>query len=409
MEMFLKIVIIAQEFSHNGGAEKAAAEHYRILSSAKNDVALIGDFSSLNLEIKGVLAKRIFTNYSDVNRAGVFGRVKIALLGLFNIALCLKIYIFIKKFDPHVVHMHKVKQFSPLLYLVLKLVNKPVFVTVHDHYLTCLNSTRVYGDGSFCKHNRCSFRTAYQKKCVGNSKLMSIFGMLEFSLRRYVFFDNKVVREYVFPSNFLLSWTEKAKYNLSARVIPNFAQDVSCKMTRGSYVLFFGRLSEEKGVLLLPGIAKIMPGYEVRVIGDGPLRDELNRIVQNNRIENMNIVGAKFGHDLSVQISGAAAIIFPSICFENAPLAILESFMHGKPVVASDIGGIPELITDGIEGYLFPPGDIDTAGQKLMMLLENEDHRMEVGNRARLNYLSRYTEEAYSNSISDLYSKSLFD
>jgi len=409
MEVSLRIVIIAQEFSHKGGAEKAAAEHYRILSSAKNDVALIGDFSRLDLKIKGVLAKPIFSNYSDVKNAGVFGRLKIALLGLFNIPLSLKIYIFIKKFNPHVIHMHKVKQFSPLLYLVLKLANKPVFVTVHDHYLTCLNSTRVYGDGSFCEHNRCSFRTAYKKKCVGNSKLMSVFGMLEFSLRRYVFGDNKTVREYVFPSDFLLSWTKKARYNLSARVIPNFAQDVSCKMTHGSYVLFFGRLSEEKGVLLLPAIAKMMPGHELRVVGDGPLRAELTRIVQNDRIENMHIIGAKFGHDLSVQIAGAAVIIFPSICFENAPLAILESFMHGKPVVASDIGGIPELITDGFEGYLFPPGDINTAGQKLMMLLENEDHRAEVGNRARLNYLSRYTEDAYCNNISSLYSKNLFD
>ena len=400
----MKIVIVAQEFSSNGGAEKAAAEQYNLLSREGHDVSLIGDFSAVP-GAKGLALKRQrVRSYAELGKQGILKKLMTATRGLFDVPLFIRTLLFLVKAKPEVVHFHKVKQLSPLLYLAVKLLRLPTVATIHDHYLTCLNSTRIQGDGSFCQLNRCSFKTALNKKCVGNSTSMTAYSVVEFVLRRQIVKDTSTVRTYIFPSRFLMDWTQKARYQINARIVPNFAD--APKRVRApaesNYVLYFGRLSEEKGVLLLPKIAAALPHVRFRVVGNGPLRQTLEELAVSHA-SNLEIVGPRFGEELADEIAYANAVIFPSVCFENAPLSILESFMHGKPVIASDIGGIPELVGHGKQGLLSPPGDAEAMALGISKILENDDLRAELGMNARASYDALYNAAAYSRNLADVY------
>jgi glycosyltransferase involved in cell wall biosynthesis len=400
----VKVVIVAQEFSSSGGAEKAAVEHYNLLVREGNDVSLIGDFSALpsakGLKVEG----RRVRNYAELDRQGILKKLGIAARGLFDISLFVRTLLFLIKTKPEIVHFHKVKQLSPLLYLAVKLLRLPTVATIHDHYLTCLNSTRIQGDGSFCQLNRCSFKTALNKKCVGNSRSMTAYSVVEFVLRRQIIKDTSTVRTYIFPSKFLMDWTLKARYQINARIVPNFA-DISNRVfgkPTSDYVLYFGRLSEEKGVLVLPKIAAALPQVRFRVVGDGPLRETLEEMAVSHA-PNLEIVGPRYGEELSSEIASANAVVFPSVCFENAPLSILESFMHGKPVIASDIGGIPELVAHGKNGFLCPPGDASIMAREIVKVLESDSLRVELGRGALASFDAFYNAAAYSRNLADTY------
>lgn len=400
----MKIVIVAQEFSNNGGAEKAAAEQYKLLTRQGHEVSLIGDFSALQ-EAKGLELKRQrVRSYAELGRQSLSKKLVTAARGLLDIPLFVRTLLFLAQTKPKVVHFHKVKQLSPLLYLAVKLLRLPTVATIHDHYLTCLNSTRIQGDGSFCQLNRCSFKTALSKRCVGNSTSMTAYSVVEFVLRRRIIKDTSAVRTYIFPSKFLMDWTQKARYQINAHIVPNFA-DASGYVfgpSQSDYVLYFGRLSEEKGVLLLPKIAAALPHIRFRVVGNGPLRETLEKMAVSDAY-NLEVVGPRYGDELANEISSAKAVIFPSVCFENAPLSILESFMHGKPVVASDIGGIPELVSHGKQGFLCPAGDVGAMAREIAKVFESDDLRAALGRNARESYEALYNAAAYSRNIADVY------
>src|SRR4030042_586656 len=123
----------------------------------------------------------------------------------------------------------------------------------------------------------------------------------------------------------------------------------------GNYLLYLGRLSQEKGVKTL---LKALPQNfktTLFVVGDGPARKELEEIVIYRNIR-AQFTGYLSGKSLETKISSAKAIVVPSECYENAPLSILEAFAYGKPVIGARIGGIPEMIEDGVNGFLFEPG-----------------------------------------------------
>ena len=117
--------------------------------------------------------------------------------------------------------------------------------------------------------------------------------------------------------------------------------------------LYFGRLSREKGLKTLLNVFEKLP-FKISIAGDGPLRE----LVQNssNHNENINYMGRLNKTRLHEQINNAKFTICPSEWFENNPISIIESHTFGTPVIASDIGGIPEMVKNESTGYLFKSG-----------------------------------------------------
>lgn len=128
------------------------------------------------------------------------------------------------------------------------------------------------------------------------------------------------------------------------------------------YVLYFGRYSKEKGIETLVEVCRKLPEIRFVFAGKGPL-EEL--VEQTANIENK---GFLTGRELTELIKGARFSIYPSEWYENCPFSVMESIQYGTPVLGADIGGIPELIDDGITGEVFESGNRKELEEKIKKL-----------------------------------------
>jgi glycosyltransferase involved in cell wall biosynthesis len=169
------------------------------------------------------------------------------------------------------------------------------------------------------------------------------------------------------------------------------------------YVLFAGRISLEKGVGTLLESAAGMKDIRFVIAGEGPLLDEFRTEAGERGLNNIEFAGYATGERLEGLIRGAGCVVVPSISYENLPLSILEAFARGKPVVASDAGGSPELVQDGVTGYVFMPGDADSLSEALEKTISDDNHRSEMGSRARALVASNYSPDYHYRQLMDIY------
>jgi hypothetical protein len=176
----------------------------------------------------------------------------------------------------------------------------------------------------------------------------------------YTFAKNAFGTKHAYLCGWFLSLSYLAIVPLNATALGL----VSRKLLGG--VLEFGHLSRDKGTLTLLQAAKQMPQTKFLFAGYGAAEEEIAKV------QNAEYVGFKTGEELKQLIGKALCSVYPSEWYENCPFSVIESQMYGTPVVASNMGGIPELIEEGKTGLLFKAGDYKDLESKLRYLLENK-------------------------------------
>jgi glycosyltransferase involved in cell wall biosynthesis len=189
---------------------------------------------------------------------------------------------------------------------------------------------------------------------------------------------HRVIRSYglvdVFlaPSYFLIEKFRAAgfQYPIQKVVQPIRPFPQSPESSQRDSLLYIGRLAEEKGVAtLLEACRQLQGAINVKIIGTGPEESRLREQAQN--IAGVEFLGYQTGPVWEQALRGARALIMPSIWYENMPYVVLEALSRGTPVIASRLGGVPERITEGVNGFLFQPGDaadLVRAIQKLRLI-----------------------------------------
>ena len=171
------------------------------------------------------------------------------------------------------------------------------------------------------------------------------------------------------------------------------------------YILYLGRIAPEKGLDVLVEAAQKLPqGAEVRIAGgdrDGE-RGRLEALAERLRVSNIGFLGHQEPEVLHRLIEDCLFTVVPSRWQDNCPMAVLESFAHGKPVVGANIGGIPEQIGDDC-GLLFEPGDPEDLAAKLSYLLTHSEERLEMGRAALRRLQTVYTPEAHCGRLLGLF------
>jgi len=169
-------------------------------------------------------------------------------------------------------------------------------------------------------------------------------------------------------------------------------------------VLFIGGLRYPKGVDVLIDALPVMfakANCDVWIVGDGPLRLQLETQVEASGLrERVSFLG--FREDVFDLLRVADVVVMPSR-WEGLPMTLLEAMAMGRPVVASAVGGIPELIRHGETGWLVPPEDARALAETLTYVLDNADVARQVGERARGSIGENYAIEVVAQHTLDFY------
>jgi glycosyltransferase involved in cell wall biosynthesis len=164
---------------------------------------------------------------------------------------------------------------------------------------------------------------------------------------------------------------------------------------REGYALFVGRLSEEKGVagLLAAYQQKPLP-LPLKIVGDGPLREALQQQVTAAGLEHMiTFLGRQNSAMVHHLMQRAQVLVFPSIWYEGFPLTIAEAFSCGLPVIVPNLGSMAEIVTAGVNGLHFSPGDALDLGGKIEWIKTHPDAVAAMAQQALLTYTTAYTPD----------------
>jgi glycosyltransferase involved in cell wall biosynthesis len=182
-------------------------------------------------------------------------------------------------------------------------------------------------------------------------------------------------------------------------------------------ILFVGRLVEWKGIDTLIRsmiiVRKAIPGSSLNIVGEGPLREPLQRLVQDARLTGtVSFCGGVSNEDLEKLYNSASVFVLPSrpynsLVMEGLGVVLLEAMSHGVPVIGSNVGGIPDIINDGKNGFLFPCEDEKDLSEKIIRLLSDEvladQYRQSGYETVRFQFswkeISRQFSEAYQQVI----------
>ncbi|MEO7048302.1 MAG: glycosyltransferase, partial [Ferruginibacter sp.] len=224
-----------------------------------------------------------------------------------------------------------------------------------------------------------------------------------------------LVDYFLCPSKFLLqkfiqSGTGKSKlietnlcYDIS--FVDNFLKEnQALHNAEEKYILYCGRLENIKGVKTLIEAVK-NTGITLKIAGSGNEEDNLKKLVDSENIKNVQFLGFRNKNEIFKLINNASFGVCPSEWYENFPYSIAETFLFSKPVIGSNIGGIPELVKDGKTGFLFNTGDASDLREKLLTLWNNEELTVELGKNAREYAYELYNYDTHWNKLNTVIQK----
>ncbi len=289
-------------------------------------------------------------------------------------------------FAPDVVHLHNIyHHLSPSILGPVEGRGIPAVMTLHDYKLAC-PTYRFLDHGRICE--AClggHFQQAVLRRCKDGSLTASSAMAFELFLHTATH-AYEGIRLFVCPSRFLAEKMAAAGvYPERLRVLRHFVETdgVPVKERAGGPVLFAGRLSHEKGVDTLIEAVGRLPGAELHVAGDGPDLPRLESLAGRVADGRVRFHGRVPKERLRVLFRESSVVAVPSRWYENQPLIVLEAFASGLPVVGTRLGGIPELVSPGVDGDLAPPDDADALAASLEPLLADPERALAMGRAGR--------------------------
>ena len=195
-----------------------------------------------------------------------------------------------------------------------------------------------------------------------------------------------------------------AKRTLVAHNAIDALPESAISKAMGNYYLYFGRLSQEKGLVTLINTFNAMPHLQLKIVGEGPMTDTLKTIAGAN----IEFCGYQSGDTLRSTIRDCKAIIVPSEWYENNPMTIIEASAAGIPAIGARIGGIPEIIVEGKTGYIFTPKSVEELTEAVSKLEALTSEQYEVMSQNCREFADeKFSDRALYNKVIDFYTSIL--
>lgn len=336
---------------------------------------------------------------------------KILVRVLYSLGAKRNIERLIEREKPDIAHLHIIAhQISPSVLHSLNKYNIPVIQTLHEYKRICPVYS-LLSNGKICE--RCKPHRYYNvilHKCNRGLFFASFLNCVEMYMHKWLKIFENNINAFITPSFFLKQkldeWGFKGKEIV---YIPNFIdiENYTPNYSHQGYFIYFGRLDKAKGLHTLLQAMRKVKTNQLYIVGEGSERRELEQFIEQYRLDNVKLVGHQLDGQLKLIIRESMFAISPSECYENCPMAILESFAFGKPVIGSRIGGIPELVQDGKTGLTFEPGSAGDLEDKIEYLINHPHKIIEMGRNARTKVEREYNAQRHYRQIMKVYQRVL--
>lgn len=413
----MRIVIINKYFYLDGGPERYLFNLKDYLESQGHDVIPFAMAYERNLESP-------FSDYFvkpagggretklDKLEGGIKTKLKIAARSIYSLDAKRALEKLIIDTKPDVIYcLNIVNHLSPSIISAAHKHNVPVVMRLSDYYLVCPSYLFLRG-GKVCTDCERGYYNALQHKCIYGSlpaTLCRVAGMYIHKLMRIY----KGVGGFVTTTQFMKDKLIRAGFqDRKIHCIPTFvnASRWAPIYDNKGYILYFGRLTPEKGVeVLLKAYSKSGVTDSLLIVGE--TQDEayvkhLHELADQCPDGSIEFLGAKSGQELQDIVYGAKYVVVPSIWYDNAPNVVYEANAAGKPVIGSALGGLCEQITEDT-GILVEAGNTDEMAKAIECLSNDAVKVQQLGKNARQRVETVNSIESHVEKLIELFNSAI--
>jgi len=398
----MKVLLVNKFHWNKGGSEKYYFELGELLKAHGHEVAYFSMENEKNVKTGD---KEYFVPAFDLNNSS---KLK-ALDVIYNKENGKIMERALDEFKPDIVHLNNFqRQLSASIIDPCKKRNIPIVFTAHDVQAICPAITMMDNDKNVCE--LCmggKYMNCIKKSCNKGSKLKSVLGALEgYYYRSHKIYSEKI--DYIItPSEFYRDkFIEDGINKNKIEAIHNSIEmnDYNVKTKDEGYALYFGRLSKEKGILNLINAFKECNKGLLYIAGEGPERETIEEIIKKNKLDDrVKLLGFLNKEQMTEVTRKCKFVVVPSIWYENCPYSVLETLAIGKPVIGANIGGIPELVKDKENGFIYTTTEELTVCMN--KLFENDKLVKQFSKKSKELAKQEYNRDVYYGKIMRIYNK----
>lgn len=404
----MRILLINSHHKIIGGAERYYFEIGKLLEKKGHKVAYFSMHDHGNVKTKW---SKYFLSRVSFSKNNLRGFIKKISRMFYSVEARKKISTLLDDFKPDIVHINNIYYYiSPSILFEIKKRRIPIVQTVHD-YQPITPSITFFHDGKICEiSKKDKYYKAILHRCVKHSYMASFMAVINSYIQKIINYNN-LIDVFITPSNFMKN--KLIEYGIKPSKIVHLNNFVSnTKYSKGShnvvgnYVLYFGRVEDSKGINLLIDAADKLPDINFKIAGEFDNQKDKKQIlkqIKNRDIKNINFLGFLNKNKLKEAILKSQFVVVPSVWFENQPYSILESFSLGKTVVASKIGGIPEIVKENHNGLLFDLNKKNDFYHKIHRLYNNSKLLQRIGLHTVETISSSFNKDIHYQMLINIY------
>ncbi|HEY3383825.1 MAG TPA: glycosyltransferase family 4 protein [Vicinamibacterales bacterium] len=404
----LRVLLAHKFYETRGGAEVFFFETGRTLEQHGHEVAY---FATSADPSKADGFRTFLISPPDYERGNFIGRLSQIGRLIYSRSVKEQFAEAIRTFKPDLVHVFGIHvHLTPSILAAAHEAAVPILMSCNDYKHICPNY-KLYHHGHICMDCKGGkFYSATVNRCCKDSVTVSVASSVE-AYAHDLMGVYDLVHTFLFSSQFMAHETQEFWPNRSFRwrQLRNPFDSTKFRLETAyeDYALFVGRLIEEKGVDVLLDAASLVPSVRVKIVGTGPEEGALRAQAARLELTNVEFLGAVWGDDLDMLLSRSRFLIVPSVWHENYPYVINQSFAFGKPVIASDRGGMPELVDHDRTGLVYDSGDRAALARAMQALWDDPDRTVRLGRAAKEYSDATFNDERFLETLLGIYSEVL--
>lgn len=399
----MNILIINDNINLIGGAEKVIFNLVKFLRKDSHKVTLLGFVTGKPSDV--------IDKFSINLQESSFAFVRLLERIFISPRLYFQISAIVKKINPDLIDIHLTDKYP--LTVLLATRGFPSVKTIHDFGILCLGKTGISSDGQRSCLNGVSLQCLINKTAS-----LKQFLALYFSQKIYKVLERKQINVFNTSNKIIYKILIKRKYNnvyflqdtINIGLIENDSKQNQYRnreLKKIIDVCYIGNLGEHKGIEFLikslPIVKKTIP-VRLKIISKDKNTSSIKKLSRQLKVRKDIKFFTNISYKKSLnELKKSTLLVLPSICMENSPLVILEAMALGIPVVASDIGGIPDLVINNKTGFLFKPRNVQDLAAKILKLVNPPYLAKKMGNYAKEIYNRKCQPKIHYYKLMNIY------